>query len=233
MSRSLSYHSRDYQIEELTRGVQLPLPALQRRHLLVIAELLTEAWDDLLEVQEQILRSKPEPDVNALMKTRINKLRDKKTEWKALVSGVTLGSESCNYDASSIEKRPDLSVHLTDKHRPFDFPLIVECKLIDTNNGKEVELYCKDGISRFIDGRYAWYAREAFMLAYVRDTSTIADCLTPHLEKQQENTPDPFLTEQLPLALTPPYPHNLALSRHGRSFPGNTGAIDMWHLWLD
>lgn len=222
---------RDYQIAELTRGVQLPFNSLQRRHLLVILELIAESWAELLTVQEQNLRTKPEPDVNALMKARINQLKGRKTEWNTLVSGVTLGSESCSYDASSIEKRPDLSVHLTDKHRPFDFPLIVECKLIDSANGKDIGRYCEDGIIRFLDGRYAWYAREAFMLAYVRDCSTIANCLTPHLEKNQKKSPDPYLTEQVPRIVAHTF-HDVAQSRHGRAFPNNPGAIDVWHLWL-
>lgn len=231
MSRSLPSSPRDYQITELTRGIQLPFPAMQRRHLLVLVELLTEAWEDLLESQEQILRSKEEPDINALMKTRMNQVRGNKNEWKTLVSGITLGSESCSHDASSIQKRPDLSVHLTDKHRPFDFPLTVECKLIDSDNGKKIGLYCKDGISRFIDGRYAWYAREAFMLAYVRDGATIATCLTPQLIKCQKKSPDLFQTEQLPQTVNTPS-YELAQSRHGRQFSGNPGSIDIWHLWL-
>lgn len=39
---------RDYQIAELTRGVQLPFNSLQRRHLLVILELIAESWAELL-----------------------------------------------------------------------------------------------------------------------------------------------------------------------------------------
>jgi hypothetical protein len=103
---------RDYQILELTRGFRIPLPAMQRRHLRIIAELLVEAWNGLLENQESVLRTKDEPDINALMKSRINRIRGNKSEWSGLVVGVTLGSESFNHDASSIEKRPDLSVHL-------------------------------------------------------------------------------------------------------------------------
>ena len=40
---------RDYQIAELTRGAEFPLPALKSRPLKVIAEFLVRAWEGLLE----------------------------------------------------------------------------------------------------------------------------------------------------------------------------------------
>lgn len=220
---------RDYQIAELTRGTKLPIPALQQRHMLVISELLIAAWNGLLKNHESIIRSKDEPEVNALMNSRLNKIRLKKPEWSLLVLGVTRGAESISYDGRSLEKRPDLSIFIT--NRLFSFPLIVECKLIDKKEQKGVELYCNKGISRFISGEYAWYAQEAFMLAYVRDGATIASSLTPQLKRCKKSVPDPFLTEQIPEALRPSFP-NLAKSRHGRLFPQNPGSIFIWHLWL-
>jgi hypothetical protein len=56
------------------------------------------------------------------------------------------------------------------------------------------------------------------MLAYVRDGSTIGDCLTPYLAERQNRVPDPFLTEQLPQTVKLPS-QDLAQSRHGRQFP--------------
>lgn len=224
-----SHPPRDYQIAELTQGIQLPLPALQRRHLKVITEFLAEAWNGLLESQEQTLRTKDEPEINALMEARLNNVREEKNEWLMIITGVTRGKESISYDGSSLEKRPDLSVHISG--RPFHFPLIVECKLIDKGTRKGVDLYCDKGLARFIDGEYAWYAQEAFMLAYVRDGATIAPCLTPHLAENQKKPLDPFLTEQLPQAGSLSA-LELAQSRHGRRFPDNPGPINVWHLWL-
>lgn len=221
--------SRNYQVEELMRGSQRPLPALQGRPLRVIAEFLVEAWNGLLKTQEKVLRTTEEKEVNALMDARLNSLFEQRPEWKMLVTGVTRGRESINYDGSKLESRPDLSIHLT--CRPFRLPLIIECKLIDKGNGKGIDLYCQQGLARFIDGQYSCYAQEAFMLAYVRDGATIATCLTPHLEKNQQNSPDPFLTEQFPQTIKFPT-HDLAQSRHGRRFPNNPGPVVVWHLWL-
>jgi len=227
--RPTSQPPRDYQIAELTRGIRLPLPPLHRRHIKVIAEYLAEAWNGLLMDHEQVLCADDEPEINALMEARLDDIRVEKPEWSMLVTGVSRGKESISFDGKSLEKRPDLSVHLT--NRPFRFPLVVECKLIDKRNRKNVDLYCDNGIVRFIDGEYAWYGHEAFMLAYVRDNSLIENVLTPYLSKSQQIIPDSYLTVQLPLTVNIPN-HEMAKSRHGRRFPNNPGSIAVWHLWL-
>jgi len=227
--RPTSQPPRDYQVAELTRGIQLPLLPLQRRHIKVIAEYLAEAWNDLMIDYGQVLSVEDEPEINALMEARLDDIRLEKTEWSMLVTGVSRGKESVSFDGKSLEKRPDLSVHLTNRH--FRFPLVVECKLIDRRTRKNVDKYCDNGIVRFIDGEYSWYGHEAFMLAYVRDNSAIEHVLTPYLSVNQHNIPDSYLTEQLPQTINIPR-HELAISRHGRRFPKNPGAIAVWHLWL-
>lgn len=175
------------------------------------------------------MRTKEEAEINTLMETRLNHFVAEGQEWSTLVSSVSRGRESISFDARSLEKRPDLSIVLTE--RSPSFPLVVECKLIDKKARKEVALYGNEGIARFLNGDYAWNAWEAFMLAYVRDGSTIEDCLTPHLAERQNRTPDPFLTQQLPQTVKLPS-QDLAQSRHGRRFPDNPGPIAIWHLWL-
>jgi len=226
---SPGHQPRDYQIAELTRGVDPPLPALQSRHLKIIAEFFVRAWQGLLETHAQVMRTKEEPEITGLMESRLLSFLDERREWSTLVSHVARGKESFNFDGSSLEKRPDLSIFLTE--RLLRFPLIVECKLIDKETKKEVTLYGNQGLARFLNGDYAWYAWEAFMLAYVRDGSTIRDCLTPYLAEKQNSAFDPFLTLQLPQAVQLPS-QDLAQSRHGRQFPKNPGPIAIWHLWL-
>jgi hypothetical protein len=110
-------------------------------------------------------------------------------------------------------------------------PLAIECKLIDHSNGKGVDLYCDNGVVRFLEGQYSWYALESFMLAYVRDKSTIQPALTFHLLANSKKKPDPYLTELLPVPVKGVY-HELGVSKHGRFFKGNPGPITLWHLWL-
>jgi hypothetical protein len=223
------YPPRDYQITELTRGVELPLAALKSRHLKIIAEFLIQAWEGLLPTQELVMRTQEEVEINALMEARLLGLLHEGQEWQTLVSNVVRGKESVSFDGSRLEKRPDLSIYLTKKDPRF--PLVIECKLIDNKTRKEVALYADNGLARFLGGEYAWYAQEAFMLAYVRDGSTIVDCLIPHLAERQNRASDPFLTMQLPQTVKL-LSQDLAQSRHGRRFQNNPGSIAIWHLWL-
>ena len=141
-----------------------------------------------------------------------------------------------SYDGSHLEKRPDLSIHLT-KRSP-SFPLAVECKILDEPSGKKIEMYCNDGLTRFVRGEYAWASREAFMLAYVRDGATILSTLSPLLTQSQALKPDVFQTEALPDSIIHPNLH-LARSNHSRNFryvgqssQNSPGTIAIWHLWL-
>jgi hypothetical protein len=230
-------HPREEQTAELTRGQTLPLSPLLDVHLNYIAEVLAGAWNDLLHGHRPTLASGGETEVNTLMESRLNALLDEDKAWSQLVRNVTRGTESMSFDGSHLEKRPDLSVHLTNRNPSF--PLIVECKVIDAPSMKTAELYCIQGLARFVKGEYAWASREAFMLAYVRDGATILSCLTPFLAKScAEGGENPYLTHTLPEPKQNPSGVELARSHHNRRFryvgarQDMPGAIAIWHLWL-
>ena len=233
---STSWHPRGDQIAELTRGLRFPLAPLNEFHLNFIAEMLARAWDDLLHSQRPTLMTGSEPEINTLMKARLNNLIDEDTSLSSLVYNVAPGEETVSFDASHLEKQPDLSIHLTDRKR--NFPLVVECKLIEYSSGKTARLYCNKGLVKFVQGEYAWATREAFMLAYVRDGSLISTTLTPLLVENQKVKPDPYSTEIAPVSAN----HltlDLAWTRHSRAFkylsgsPNNSpGPISLWHLWV-
>ena len=227
-------HPREDQVAELTRGQSLPLAPLHETHLVFIAEVLTRAWNELLVDRRSILLSGGETELNTLIETRLNGLLEEDELWSLLVRSVARGRETVSYDGSHLEKRPDLSIHLTD--RTPAFPLIVECKLIDAPSTKKVDLYCSDGLVRFVRGEYAWATREAFMLAYVRDGSTVSSCLEPVLAQSRTKQPDIYLTDALPESVGESDMH-LARSRHNREFryvglSHGPGAITIWHLWI-
>jgi hypothetical protein len=231
-------HPREEQIAELTRGHAIPFPPLLEVHLTCIAQVLARTWKDLLRRYRSTLLSGGEAEVTALMETRLNALLYEDKIWSQLVGNVTRGTETISYDGSHLEKRPDLSVHLTS--RSPSFPLIVECKLIDAPSMKTAELYCTQGLARFVNGEYAWASREAFMLAYVRDGATIQSCLSPFLAKGcGRGRSGSFLTQSLPKLTHKTSGVELARSRHNRKFryigranQSKPGAIVIWHLWL-
>lgn len=119
---------------------------------------------------------------------------------------------------------------------PTRLPLIAEAKIIDATKGEN--LYCTQGVRRFLNGEYGWGGREAFMIAYVRDGSTIATRLEPYLGFPAQTAS--YAVEDAPTSLGPGA-CDAARSRHGRSFlyahiappANNPGAIALWHLWVD
>lgn len=220
---------RPEQVAALTRGQPLPLEPLSETTLQLVADTLQRAWADLAAEHAETLRSGSEAEVTSLIEIRLIALLDEDTCWEMLVRGVSRGRECLSYDGSHIEKRPDLSIHLTG--RRFDFPLLAECKLIDRPQGKTVGLYCRDGLMRFVCGEYAWMCAEAFMLAYVRDSSSIAATLRPYLATDTACSVLDFLEAP------PGGTADLARSRHGRLFAylgtgGTPGPIVLRHLWL-
>lgn len=235
--RAASIRPRPDQIAELTRGLQLPLPEVSTIHLDIIAEGLLQAFEDIRARAPATVASGTESEVTALLEARLNAMIEVEPLWGQLVLCVARGKESLSFDGSHLEKRPDLSIYLSNRNRSF--PLITEAKIIDAAASKTETLYCDNGIRRFVEGEYAWGNREAFMIAYVRDGSSIGTKLTPFLSNVISLDPPGYLVEGLPVA-TGSGSFDLAHSMHGRSFlyPSNPsdmlepGPISVWHLWL-
>lgn len=228
---------RPEQIDVLTRGIELPLPALHEEHLSLIADLVALAWDDLASNQADTLATGSEAEINALLEARLSRLLDEDPLWAQLVLAVARGKETVNFNGAHLEKRPDLSIFLSG--RSPSFPLVVECKLIDAPDGKSGALYCNNGLRRFLTGEYGWPGRDGFMLAYVRDQSTIESCLLPLLALGRTTTPDPFAVRDWPVT-SDHAAFDLATTRHNRAFrylsrvapADDPGPIAVWHLWL-
>jgi len=228
---------RPDQIGELTRGLHLPLHAVDAMHLELIAESLSRAFQDIRSAHPETVASGDEAEVTALLEARLNTLAEQNTFWRQLVMLVVRGKESVSFDGSNIEKRPDLSIYLSDRSR--NFPLIAEAKVLDHSTAKTVTLYCNKGLCRFLQGEYAWASQEAFMLAYVRDGSSINGQLTPLLAKDMTLASARYATQMLPTSVGNGA-SDLAWSRHARAFeyihqapPIHTpGPITVWHLWL-
>ena len=234
--RSPSVRPRHDQVAELTRGVRLPLAPIAHEHLEVLAEGLQLAFDDIRAHAPATVATGEEPEVTALMQARLNRLIDENSLWRQLVLWVGRGTESISFDGSHLEKRPDLSIILSGSERRF--PLVAEAKILDAAASKTAALYCEKGIRRFVEGEYAWGNREAFMIGYVRDGSSINTTLKAFLSKAWNLHPRRYLVEALPVPVGSGS-SDLAYTRHGRNFvygsqppPNSPGPISVWHLWL-
>lgn len=218
------------QVAELTRGHILPQTAVPAFHMQVIAGCIAQEWKALMDAYPDQFPA-GEVETTTLLCNRLQNLQNEL--WVELVASIKPGIV-VNYNGEKLEKRPDLSICLTRRHSPFC--LEVECKLIDHPHRKTIELYVNEGLSRFLKGDYAWATREAFMLGYVQDGSTLANRLIPFLEQHQKSRPDPYSTNQLPLLVNED--PLLARSSHARAFsyplqtPSSPGPIEIWHLWV-
>jgi hypothetical protein len=224
---------RPDQIAELTRGLDLPLAAIDDVYMHIIAEGVAEAFNDVRATSATTVATKEEAEVTALLEARLNRMIEEDKVWGQLVRSVARGKESLSFDGAHLEKRPDLSIHLS--ARTLRFPLVAEAKIIDAAKGEK--LYCSQGLRRFLNGEYGWGGREAFMIAYVRDQATIASRLSPYLAQPAQATS--YAVQEAPAPLT--CACDAARSKHGRSFlyshtapPANDpGAIALWHLWVN
>ena len=234
--RARSPRPRQDQIEALTRGLRLPLAPIAEEHLEVIAEGLRQAFHDVRQNAPYTVYTGDEPEVTALMQARLNGPMEEVSLWRQLVLWVGRGSESVSFDGTHLEKRPDLAIVLSGAERRF--PLVAEAKVLDAAGSKTIGRYGEKGIRRFVEGEYAWGNREALMIGYVRDGSSIDTTLTPFLLKAVTAHPDRYRLETLP-APGGAASSGWAYTRHGRKFvygsqppPNSPGPISIWHLWL-
>lgn len=222
-------------IHSIITGWPLPQPAVSRGVLNKILAALSLAWD---EVQKSYPDDVRLPEINVSAHLAIAFMRVSKSDplLRTVVCQVLSGPEIPNFNGEKIQKKPDIAIVWNGRDRML--PLLVECKLIDRKGDKRVSDYAALGVRRFVDGTYAWSEREAVMVAFVRDDSTIANDLVPHLQQVGTKTPDLLQVDDMPQKIEGALHRDAAISRHGRAFtyplrPGEApGPIELWHLWL-
>lgn len=102
-------------------------------------------------------------------------------------TAVERGAEVPSWDEKTIKKKPDLVFRLGST-RPYRarhevYGIFAECKLIEP--GKGIDLYCRDGLKRYVIGEYGWSMQSALMFAYVRGCDTTPDDLGKYLLRRQ------------------------------------------------
>lgn len=224
---------RREQVGLLTQGLDLPLPSVPVHVMQALAREFSASWDEL-GACASAQRERAEGHVNAALKNVLNRrLRERRSLVPGVLLDVALGEEGPSFDGAMTEGRPDLSLTLSE--RPLK--LVAECKWIDPPQ-KTVRMYCEQGLARFVQGDYSWHQREAFMVAYVRDGSSVETCLLPHVEAARSRPSDPYATTRLhsgPVPALGPVRSTHARSftyAHAESAGRAPGDIEVWHLWL-
>jgi hypothetical protein len=226
-------------------NAQLPHPPIMEGALRIIENAIREAWTQVIEII----------DLNN-MKAK-DAFEDQLTEvlWKYL-EAIRLQSSSgfCpdqfesvqresnwrDYQNSNIDKQPDLvfkfhAARGVGSDSAIYDGLFVECKPIDSKHSVQGH-YLDKGLSRFVDGTYAWAMQDAMMLGYTNDGFNLSSKLIPALSK-------PSVHESLKISGLPtPSQGDKVISdrcetHHIREciYPHNgekAGSIRIRHLWL-
>ena len=227
------------QFRELVGSIRLPLKAMESDHLRVIAEALSQAFDNAQAADPNTVATGNEDNVTSLIQSHLIQLLDVTgcPALKKLVSAIARGAESINYNGTKINKRPDISITLKKRHPGF--PLVIEAKIIDHHTGRTVKRYCDNGVRRYLNGDYGWACREAMMIAYVRDGAELMADLFPLITVENTSGTADFGTIRKPSIHVTGIGQQ-ASSQHDRSFRyppvvpphQEPGPIDIWHIWL-
>lgn len=237
-----------FRIDDQISGLTLAsYPPFDARQLRAIEMAVRKAWENLhreIALARQLSSAKNENDISQLLRTALNRVREGK-------GGKVPGYSCYDFEHPQVApeiltpmgkiRKPDIVFYLPGPARPgvsdsMQHAIFVECKLLEHGHGKNVAAYCKNGISRFVDGSYGGWMRHGMMLAYARTTQTLPDELANAISKPQRKedlATDGTLKRCTLTRLNPP----TYISVHQRNWwyldkSGQPGPIEIRHLWL-
>lgn len=224
---------------------ELPHPPISLRILLIVEAAIRTAWGVLragLRTGFDLASATEDPITHGLYEVLYDDVfATGRVEGfdGSVFTVVTRETNVRNYDASSLDKQPDLLIGLVNRppgiKRSQDW-LFIECKPVDAGHTVGA-CYCGKGLIRFVIGEYAWAMTEAMMVGYAREGYTIL----PKLESALRERLDKIPTSAFPKPCASPkagaFGEPVCITKHGRTFRYvETGAeappITIRHLWL-
>jgi hypothetical protein len=223
-----------------THGIEysLPHPRIPQRIILLLCMVINKAWELLQERPPSnfLLRSADEDTITQVLveiiENRLRKSGDIAGFNCALFGKVSREPKITNVDKVHPDKMPDIFFDLKRDQLPIlsdQDGLFVECKPVDHEH-PILSCYCKKGLTRFVNGDYAWAMQDALMVAYVKGHYSFRDLESVIAEGRQSTvlrTTDHFELEK----------HTIYRSSHNRGFEwpeghGQACPILLAHLWL-
>ena len=225
-------------VNEVIGFSEIPRNLLKEEHILQIVTAIQDAYNHVKTTQKEF-KSFKEIELNTFVHARISHLIDTGHKLRKVVESVGRGGETINYNAKNLEKRPDLCFKIQSSIQ-VGKTIIVEAKIVfqKSKNWRMIELYCQNGINRFVFGDYAWDESEAIMIGYVKDNSTINQTLTPFLKKAKKLSNSKRFAVKIHPTVVPKLKGDVAYTVHDRNFSYvhkttlKPGPIKIWHIWL-
>lgn len=210
---------------------------------------LREAWRELVKHQDtykvdvdnddEHLIS--EPLARAINFLRSNIHRDPFLTLNKHFESAYVGAGFRNYKNEEVQQpdivfKPKISPHAGIDSQYYG--IFIEAKVISEKSHQKTGEYFRDGVIRFIDGRYAWAMRQGLMIAYVRGVDLNApDAIRNYLKLERRRTQ--FGTKDAGATALAPNPlPKVYQTIHSREwcYDGNSqdkpGEISIRHLWL-
>lgn len=230
-------------------NAKLPHPPIMEGALRIIENAIKEAWKQVVETIDlngMKAENAYEDQLTAELSKHLDRLRLQDPPSipgfsPMFFESVQRESNWSDYRNSSIDKQPDLVFKFFGKRPGVEIDsayydgLFVECKPIDSKHPIQGH-YLDKGLSRFVDGTYAWAMQDAMMLGYTNDGNNLSTKLIPALSKLS-------VRESLKMSASPsPCKGDAAISdrcetRHIRDWEyqhtgEKAGSIRIRHLWL-
>lgn len=224
----------------------LPFQRIPGELITVAENGLREAWNQLVRRQQAFgvkLNSDREEVISYQLVVILNILRSQRCEPPSALAeffeSFRVGSGYMDYRKLRI-KQPDFVFIPRDNPYPgLDeayYGIFVEAKIIEQGSKKQTGEYFREGVMRFLDGRYAWAMPHGLMLAYVRTGQTLPAAIADYLNGHGRS--DEFgVTHQIAVAKPPNPGPKIWLTMHRRNWSyddrlGVPGDIEIRHLWL-
>lgn len=228
----------------------LPHPPIMEGVIRVIESAIREAWRQVCKTANKLEIKVEDAYEDQITKELWEYLNEIRTQNPSPVPGfspeifesVQREAKWVNCQNTSIDKQPDLVFKFQASHRLTVFGksaiydgLFVECKPIDRKHPIKKH-YLDQGLSRFVDGTYAWAMQDGMMLGYAGGKTSLNSKLIPELL----NLP----TQDELRMIGPPVPwrgetiiSDRCETRHDRNCVyqhngASAGMIRVRHLWL-
>lgn len=225
------------------RDYQLPHPPIDVAVLLVIHSAICRAFS-MLRSSDFPLASAPEDritqELHWVLEDHLRQSGEVPGFDQRIFQKVIRAPEIANFDGRHPAKKPDLMFELARDNTlvlSSQDALFIECKIVAVSHPLTT-VYCNDGLSRFVNGDYAWAMQDGMMIGYVRCGNALSESLSSVMSREPYHTRlgRPSNCDAAPGNAAHPFAEELHYTIHERNFEwphgrGPAQEIRIYHSW--